>query len=74
MVHMSLQSLASTALNGANWMICNQFVLIIVQSSMAIKFITLADLANSKFSFFKFVNLLKICIVIFQIYGSLERR
>ena len=53
---MSLQSLASTALNGADWMICNLIVEIIVQSSMAIKFIILAEMpemSKSKFSFFK---------------------
>ena len=43
MVHMSLQSLATTTPVGADWMICNQFDIILVQLSMAVKFMSLVE-------------------------------
>ena len=45
---MLLRSLATTVQDGANWMTCNQFVEIIVQSSMVIKFMSLEELEQSK--------------------------
>ena len=57
MVHMSLQSLATTTPDGADWMICNQLVIGIVQLSMAIKFMSLVDMEMSKLSFFESKNL-----------------
>ena len=48
MVLMLLRSLATTVQDGANWMTCNQFVQIIVQSSMVIKFMSLEEMEQSK--------------------------
>ena len=45
---MLLRSLATTVQDGANWMTCNQFVEIIVQSSMVIKFMSLEEVEQSK--------------------------
>ena len=38
-----LRLLATTVQDGADWMICNQLELVIVQSSMVIKFMSLED-------------------------------
>ena len=48
MVLMLLRSLATTVQDGANWMTCNQFVQVIVQSSMVIKFMSLEETIHSK--------------------------
>ena len=40
----SLRLLATTAQGGANWMTYNQLVITIVQSPMAIKFMSLAEM------------------------------
>ena len=45
---MLLRLLATIAQDGADWMICNQLELVIVQSSMVIKFMLLEVLEPSK--------------------------
>ena len=40
--------LATTAQDGKDWMICNQFDDTIVQSSMVIKFMSLEEIQQSK--------------------------
>ena len=45
---MLLRLLATIAQDGADWMICNQLELVIVQSSMVIKFMLLEELESSK--------------------------
>ena len=45
---MLLRLLATTAQDGADWMICNQLELVIVQSSMVIRFMLLEELEQSK--------------------------
>ena len=45
---MLLRLLATIAQDGADWMICNQLELVIVQSSMVIKFMSLEELESSK--------------------------
>ena len=44
----SLRLLVTTALDGANWMICNQDEIVIVQSWMVIRFMWLADIKKGK--------------------------
>jgi len=51
----SLRLLATTVQGGANWMTYNQLVTIIVQSPMAIKFMSLAEVEHSKFWIWKFL-------------------
>ena len=43
-----LRLLVTTAQDGADWMICNQLELVIVQSSMVIKLMSLEELVQGK--------------------------
>ena len=65
-----LQLLATTTLDGADWMTYNQLDELIVQSSMAIKFTWLVDFMHSESKTFTFC--LFLCT--FKVYGNLERR
>ena len=43
-----LRLLVTTAQDGADWMICNHLDIVIVQSSMVIKFMSLEEMEISK--------------------------
>ena len=65
-----LQLLATTTQDGADWMTCNQFEEVTVQSSMAIKFTWLEANTNSESKMFTFC----LFLYTFKLYGNLERR
>ena len=66
------QLLATTAQDGTDWMTCNQFDDIIVQSSMVIKFTSLEELTHSESEIINFLKVLYRFIL--KIHGNLERR
>ena len=71
----SLRLLVTTALDGANWMLYNQHEIAIVQSWMAIRFMSLEDIKQGKPRTFKSIQpSWKIFKVIFEVYRNLERQ